>query len=38
VFHTTAQPGWEESARRIVDILIAGSRSVRKNASSARRS
>ncbi len=27
VFHTTALPGWEESARRIVDILIAGSRS-----------
>jgi AcrR family transcriptional regulator len=26
VFHTTAFPGWEESARRIVDILIAGSR------------
>jgi AcrR family transcriptional regulator len=28
VFHTTALPGWEESARRIVDILIAGSRSL----------
>ncbi len=26
VFHTTAMPGWEPSARRIVDILIAGSR------------
>lgn len=26
VFHTTAMPGWEESARRIVDILIDGSR------------
>jgi len=26
VFHTTALPGWEESARRLVDILIAGSR------------
>ena len=26
VFHTTAIPGWEESARRLVDILIAGSR------------
>lgn len=25
VFHTTAIPGWEESARRLVDILIAGS-------------
>jgi AcrR family transcriptional regulator len=27
VFHTTALPGWEDSARRIVDMLIAGSRS-----------
>ena len=26
VFHTTAQPGWEPSARRLVDILISGSR------------
>lgn len=26
VFHTTAFPGWEDSARRIVDMLIAGSR------------
>ena len=26
VFHTAAQPGWEPSARRIVNILIAGSR------------
>lgn len=26
VFYTTAIPGWEESARRLVDILIAGSR------------
>ena len=26
VFHTTALPGWEASARRIVEILIAGSR------------
>ncbi len=26
VFHTTALPGWEASARRIVDMLIAGSR------------
>ena len=25
IFHTTALPGWEQSARRIVDILIAGS-------------
>lgn len=28
VFHTTAVPGWEESARRIVGILIEGSRRV----------
>jgi hypothetical protein len=27
IFHTTALPGWEQSARRVVDILIAGSRS-----------
>jgi AcrR family transcriptional regulator len=26
VFHTTALPGWEQSARRLVEILIAGSR------------
>jgi AcrR family transcriptional regulator len=26
VFHTTALPGWEPSARRLVDILITGSR------------
>ena len=26
VFHATSQPGWEQSARRIVDILIEGSR------------
>lgn len=26
VFHTTSSPGWEASARRIVDILIEGSR------------
>jgi len=26
IFHTTALPGWEESARRLVDILITGSR------------
>jgi len=25
VFHSTAQPGWEASARRLVDILITGS-------------
>jgi AcrR family transcriptional regulator len=33
VFHTTALPGWESSARRLVDILIAGSRSENKHAS-----
>ncbi len=27
IFHTTALPGWEPSARRLVDILITGSRS-----------
>ena len=26
IFHTTAQPGWEASARRLVDVLIEGSR------------
>ena len=30
IFHTTASPGWEPSARRLVDILIAGSRSAAK--------
>ena len=29
IFHTTALPGWEQSARRIVDILIAGSGSTK---------
>ena len=29
IFHTTALPGWEQSARRIVDILIAGSGSIK---------
>jgi AcrR family transcriptional regulator len=33
VFHTTALPGWEPSARRLVDILIAGSRSAHKQSS-----
>lgn len=28
VFHTTSIPGWESSARRLVDILIAGSKRV----------
>jgi AcrR family transcriptional regulator len=27
VFHTTSLPGWESSARRIVDLLIEGARS-----------
>ena len=31
VLHTTAQRGWEPSARRLVDILIAGSRSTPKH-------
>jgi AcrR family transcriptional regulator len=35
VFHTTALPGWEESARRIVHILIAGSRSTTKPVNAA---
>jgi AcrR family transcriptional regulator len=30
IFHTTYDPGWEQTARRLVDILIAGSRSGRK--------
>jgi AcrR family transcriptional regulator len=33
IFHTTAEPGWEPSARRLVDILIAGSRSTAGPAS-----
>jgi hypothetical protein len=33
VFHTTALPGWEPSARRLVDILIAGSRTMPKHPS-----
>ncbi|WP_446743334.1 TetR/AcrR family transcriptional regulator [Silvibacterium acidisoli] len=32
IFHTTAIPGWEESARRLVGILIDGSRPSPKNA------
>jgi AcrR family transcriptional regulator len=31
IFHTAALPGWEQSARRLVDILIAGSRSTAKD-------
>jgi hypothetical protein len=26
IFHTGYEPGWEQTARRLVDILIAGSR------------
>jgi AcrR family transcriptional regulator len=37
IFHTTAVPGWEASARRLVDILIAGSRSTPGRASTPRR-
>jgi AcrR family transcriptional regulator len=33
IFHTTALSGWESSARRLVDILIAGSRSTPKDLS-----
>jgi AcrR family transcriptional regulator len=33
IFHTTAMPGWEQSARRLVDILIAGSRATPKHSS-----
>ena len=33
IFHTTAMPGWEPSARRLVDILIAGSRSTPRHPS-----
>ncbi|HVZ83522.1 MAG TPA: TetR family transcriptional regulator [Terracidiphilus sp.] len=36
VFHTMAMPGWEQSARRIVDILIAGSRPASGGAGSSR--
>ena len=37
IFHTTALPGWEPSARRLVDILIAGSRAKPKYPSTPRR-
>lgn len=33
IFHTTALPGWEQSARRLVDIIIAGSRSTSRHPS-----
>lgn len=35
VFHTTMMPGWEASARRLVDILIAGSRAMASPRNSA---
>jgi len=38
VFHTTALPGWEASARRLVDILIAGSRDPGKSTGAERAS
>jgi hypothetical protein len=34
IFHTAAIPGWEQSARRLVDILIAGSRPTPANRGS----
>jgi hypothetical protein len=37
IFHTTALPGWEPSARRLVDILITGSRSMPTHPPPARR-
>ena len=37
IFHTTALQGWEPSARRLVDILIAGSRAKPKYPSTPRR-
>ncbi len=37
IFHTTALPGWEPSARRIVDILIAGSRPTNEQVHVSRR-
>jgi len=37
IFHTTALPGWESSARRIVDILIKGSLSTPRRPSTTTR-
>jgi AcrR family transcriptional regulator len=37
VLHTTEQPGWEPSARRLVEILIAGSRSTPEHFPTSRR-
>jgi hypothetical protein len=33
VFHTMAMPSWEQSARRLIDILITGSRSTHMHRS-----
>ncbi len=38
IFHTMAFPGWEASARRLVDILIAGSRATHKQTATPHRS
>ncbi len=38
IFHTLAFPGWEPSARRLVDILIAGSRATPKQTAAPHRS
>jgi AcrR family transcriptional regulator len=35
IFHTAALPGWEQSARRLVDILIAGTRSTSNHTNAA---
>jgi AcrR family transcriptional regulator len=37
IFHTTSFPGWEPSARRLVDILIAGSRATPRRTPAAPR-
>lgn len=37
VFYTMATPGWEESARRLVDILLAGSRATKSAAKQGRK-
>ena len=38
LFYTTSIPGWEQSARRIVDILIAGSRNKKKKHAETKKS
>ncbi len=37
VFHTAYEPGWEQTARRLVDILIAGSRAEAVKSAAQRR-